>query len=338
MQIQINVLPHLSISKNGNVDVNIDLRDLVQLLIAIEEGSSLAKSTESMNLSYRSIWNRVRDAEKIIGRKLVNTVKGHGSTLTHEARQLITLIQSCDNSVLEISHQIEKQITQGIQSLGHSKQTWKMYASNDPLLEEILEEIEFVEVRTMGSNQAIDGIMRGSCDLAGFHVPDGESTELVMHRLQKENFIAIPVMRRTQGLMIAKGNPLKIKKIQDLARPEVRFINRQKGAGTRLYLEQLLEKNGLDHRKIRGFNKEEFTHTAVANSILVGASDVGMGLEHTAVETGLDFLPMGEETYFLAMDAEMAKKNFIKNLIKNLRLKAQSSSGYTKVQLRVSKA
>lgn len=336
MQLQINCFPQLLAHRNQNLaKLTVDLRELATLMRAVNSGNSLVNSSQSMGLSYRSVWNRVRDAENVLGIPLINRVKGHGSSLTPQGKHLLDVIDASDADLKKMASHLETKLIAGISNLSKADElSLKIYASNDPLLEEILEGLDKVEIRTMGSGQALDRLINRSCDLAGFHVPDEDNVELVRTRLSKEGLTAIPVMRRTQGLMIAKGNPLKIKKIQDLARPEVRFINRQKGAGTRLYFEQLLEKSGLEAKKIRGYTREEFTHSAVANAILVGAADVGMGLKNVALASGLDFLPMGDETYFLGMDANMAKRHLTKGLIKKIRDKAEKTPGYDKVQLR----
>jgi molybdate-binding protein len=141
-------------------------------------------------------------------------------------------------------------------------------------------------------------------------------------------------MRRSQGLIVAKGNPLNIKKLKDLARPEIRFINRQRGAGTRLLLDKLLDAQGLSAQKIKGYQREEFTHSAIATAILAGTADVGVGLKSVAIEYGLDFISLGDETYFLAMSADMIKRSAVSELIRKIRALAGEKAGYQTVKLR----
>jgi molybdate-binding protein len=129
-------------------------------------------------------------------------------------------------------------------------------------------------------------------------------------------------MRRTQGLMVATGNPLRVKKLVDLARPEVRFINRQKGAGTRLLLDTLMEKEGIRSDRIRGYRHEEFTHTAVATAIVAGTADAALGLKYIAAQFRLGFVPLEEETFYLAMSTKVHARS--KNLFNPYRLWPQS--------------
>jgi putative molybdopterin biosynthesis protein len=101
--------------------------------------------------------------------------------------------------------------------------------------------------------------------------------------------------------MVAEGNPKNIQTIQDLIRPDVRSINRQPGAGTRLLFDYLLKENGVEPSMVRGYEREECTHKAAAFSVHSGAADVGMGIFTAAKSLGLDFLPLTLERYDLVV-------------------------------------
>jgi hypothetical protein len=135
-------------------------------------------------------------------------------------------------------------------------------------------------------------------------------------------------MQRVQGLIVGKGNPLRITTVRDLARPEVRFINRQKGAGTRLLLDRLLTKEGLKAKQIRGYDQEEFTHNAIATSILAGQTDAGIGLQYVAKKFNLDFIPLKIEPFYLAMKSELIEHEKIIVLTKNIRNLSKKTPGY----------
>ena len=104
--------------------------------------------------------------------------------------------------------------------------------------------------------------------------------------------------------MVKAGNPKEIVGIKDLLRPDVAFINRQRGSGTRILLDYYLRQEGLDPREIEGYQREEFTHMAVAAAVAGGAADVGMGILAAARSLGLDFVPLAEERYELAIPRE----------------------------------
>jgi molybdate-binding protein len=112
-----------------------------------------------------------------------------------------------------------------------------------------------------------------------------------------------PLFEREQGLMLAPGNPLGLSGLSDLATKRVRFVNRQKGSGTRSWFDRLLAQAGLKPAAIRGYEIEEFTHQAVAAVVASGAADAGMGVRVAAARFGLAFLPVGRETYYLATRA-----------------------------------
>lgn len=135
-------------------------------------------------------------------------------------------------------------------------------------------------------------------------------------------------MDRTQGLIIQKGNPLRIKTIHDLARPEVRFINRQKGAGTRLLLDTLMQKEGMARESIRGYRHEECTHTAMATAILADAADVGLGLRYVAAQFHLNFIPIEEEIFYLAMKRKLHANKQIQGVMREIKGFAAEQVGY----------
>ena len=115
--------------------------------------------------------------------------------------------------------------------------------------------------------------------------------------LPNEDLVLIRGVKRTQGLMVAKGNPKNIQGVQDLVRKDVRYVNRQKGSGTRILLDYLLKKENFDPDAIYGYDREEFTHLSVAVQIAQGSGDCGMGITSAAKIYGLDFIPICEEDY-----------------------------------------
>ncbi|MDD3899544.1 MAG: substrate-binding domain-containing protein, partial [Syntrophomonadaceae bacterium] len=137
------------------------------------------------------------------------------------------------------------------------------------------------------------------------HLLDYDSGDYNVSYLDKylpdENVLLINLVKRQQGLVVKKGNPLHIKSIQDLVRPDVRYINRQKGAGTRILLDFLLKKEKLDAQSINGYNREEYTHLAVAASIKNDACDTGLAIYASAKVMDLDFIPVEVERYDLCI-------------------------------------
>jgi molybdate-binding protein len=255
--------------------------------------------------------------------------------LTEAAKTLLAIVDEVEKEFSEVSKDQEKRLQLHLENLNNDDhKKWLLCASNDPILEDSAQGINAFELRTMGSGQALERLLSGDADLAGFHVPDDDSISAVRKRLSAEGIQAYPVMRRSQGLIVAKGNPLGIKQLKDLARPEIRFINRQRGAGTRLMLDKLLDAQGLPTQKIKGYQREEFTHSAIATAILAGTADVGVGLKSVAIEYGLNFIALGDETYFLAMSPSLVKRSAVSELIRKIRTAAEEKAGYQAVKLR----
>jgi molybdate-binding protein len=205
---------------------------------------------------------------------------------------------------------------------------WVFCSSSDPLIEQVIDGLTHIDYQTMGSGQALERLLSGDADIAGFHLPDQDSLLQVQAHLKSAGMLAYPLMRRTQGLMVSTGNPLRIKKLVDLARPEVRFINRQKGAGTRLLLDTLMEKEGIRSDRIRGYRHEEFTHTAVATAIVAGTADAALGLKYIAAQFRLGFVPLEEETFYLAMSTKVHASKPIQKFIQSLQALAAKQVGY----------
>jgi len=157
----------------------------------------------------------------------------------------------------------------------------------------------------VGSLGGLMAIRKGQAHLAGTHLLDPGTGEYNLPYIERY-LRGVPVklvhlVNREQGLMVAPGNPLGIEKVEDLARPEVRFINRQAGSGTRVLLDFCLEKAGVDPQKIRGYEREEYTHMAVAVAVATGTADAGMGILAAARALGLDFVPIASERYDLVI-------------------------------------
>jgi putative molybdopterin biosynthesis protein len=115
------------------------------------------------------------------------------------------------------------------------------------------------------------------------------------------------LVHREQGLMVRRGNPKGVKSLGDLARPEVGFVNRQRGAGTRVLLDYHLNLMGIVTTAIRGYNQEEYTHLGVAAAVASGRADCGLGIPAAAQALDLDFVPLFHERYDLVIPGEFAK-------------------------------
>ena len=159
----------------------------------------------------------------------------------------------------------------------------------------------------VGSMGGLMAVKSGSCHLAGAHLFDPESGDYNFPFLAKHlpgvEVRVVNLAIRHQGLMVAPGNPLAIQGVEDLASGRVRFVNRQRGAGTRILLDHHLKRASFSPDQVDGYGKEEFTHMAVAVNVLTGAADCGLGIRAAAKALGLDFVPLARERYDLVIPA-----------------------------------
>jgi len=175
----------------------------------------------------------------------------------------------------------------------------------------------------VGSMGGIMAVKRGEAHLAGTHLLDEESGEYNVSFIKK--FLAgiqlqlINLAYRDQGLLVPRGNPLKIKNFEDLARQEVRFINRQRGAGTRLLTDMHLKRLGLSPEQVNGYEREEYTHMNVASAIASNNADTGLAIRAAAVALDLDFIPVAQERYDLILPAAFLDDPKVAALLETVR-------------------
>ncbi len=158
---------------------------------------------------------------------------------------------------------------------------------------------------SVGSLGGLVALGRGEAHLAGSHLLDPETGEYNLSYIRKHlpgtAVIVVGLVRRWQGLILGHGNPKDIQNLQDLAHEDVIYVNRQRGAGTRVLLDYQLSQLKLDPESIEGYGREEFTHLAVAAAVASGRADCGLGIQAAAVALGLDFLPLFSERYDLVI-------------------------------------
>jgi len=175
----------------------------------------------------------------------------------------------------------------------------------------------------VGSLGGLIALKRKEAHIAGTHLLDESTGEYnvsyIKQYLAGEKIVLMNLTFRQQGLMVAKGNPKQITGLSDLLRPEVSFVNRQGGSGTRVLLDYKLKQAGFNGAKIKGYNREEFSHTGVAAIIASGAADVGLGILAAAKALGLDFLPLLQERYDLAIPLEYYENQLLQPLLTIIR-------------------
>lgn len=188
----------------------------------------------------------------------------------------------------------------------------------------------------VGSLGGLMALQRGEAHITPTHLLDEESgvyNESYIRRLfPDEEMLLVKGVGRTQGLMVAPGNPLDIRGVEDLTR--VKYVNRQRGAGTRVLLDYKLKQAGISPEDIDGYDAEAATHMAVAAQVAGGEADCGMGVYSAAHAMGLDFIPVGEEEYDFAMRPDTYEMPEMKSFLRLLagdefRAKLEELGGYS---------
>jgi putative molybdopterin biosynthesis protein len=171
----------------------------------------------------------------------------------------------------------------------------------------------------VGSLGGLIALQRGEAHLAGSHLLDEDTGEYnvayVQRYLAGRPVVIVNLVHREQGLIVAPGNPRGIHSLEDLLRPDVRFVNRQKGAGTRVLLDYKLKTMGVEPGQVRGYEREEYTHLGVAATVLSGTADVGLGILAAARALKLEFVPLLKERYDLVIPLEHYESELLAPLL-----------------------
>ena len=237
-----------------------------------------------------------------------------------------------ENSIESIPQRVEK-----------LKNVLLVSGSNDPLLELLINGMNKA-TRDVSSFFSITGSLGGLLTLkdnqthiCGCHLLDAQAQEynlpFIASYVPNREIVVVNFVFRKQGLIIRKDNPSKISAIEDLWRQDVMFINRQRGSGTRLLLDNYLEKVGVSPSKINGYDKECDTHFEVGISVLKGTVNVGIGVESVANRLGLGFIPIREERFDLLVPRDyffIKEVQIFLDILRSDQFKkrAQSLSGY----------
>jgi putative molybdopterin biosynthesis protein len=164
---------------------------------------------------------------------------------------------------------------------------------------------------------------KGITDLCTTHVLDEQDKVYNINAVKKyvpdRNWMLVNIAKRTQGLLVRKGNPQAISGIADIARADVTFVNRQVGSGTRILLEAMLQEKGISRETVKGYEREESSHTAIAILVREGVADTGIAIHAVARVFSLDFIPLAEEDYDLLVTKEFSETERFQSLLSLIR-------------------
>ncbi len=282
---------------------------LMDMLHAVREHGSISKASRALALSYRHVWGSLKEWEQTLGRTLIVWDKGQRARLTEFGEKLLWAERQAQArlapQIEALRGDIERAFSTAFDDNAH---VLTMYASHDAALSALREQASprglHLDIRFMGSVDAIAALNAGRCMMAGFHTleqPGLASVAASTYRslLKPGQHKLIGFAHRSQGLIVAKKNPLRITGLADLKRAGLRYVNRAEGTGTRVLLDELLAQAGMKVSDVSGYASQEPSHTAVAQAVASNAADAGLGIEAAAHEKGLGFVPLVQERYHL---------------------------------------
>jgi putative molybdopterin biosynthesis protein len=283
---------------------------LIDLLQAVDAHGSISAAARALGLSYRHVWGELKRWEDELGSELILWEKGQSARLSDFGAKLMWAERQAQARLSPQIEALRADLERAFAvAFDPSAHVLTLYASHDDALPALrahaaAEHNLHLDVRFTGSVDAIAALNEGRCIMAGFHTltqpdPDSLAARTYKPLLQPGLHKIIGFGRRTQGLIVAPGNPLGLHSLQDVARTGARFVNRPMGSGTRVLLDDLLAGAGLSAAALSGYADTEPSHAAVAQAVAAAQADAGLGIELAARSRGLDFVPLAHEDYHL---------------------------------------
>lgn len=258
--------------------------------------------------------------------------RGAGTTMSLvRADGIITIPKNCEG--FEAGQVTEADL---LKPLAGIADTLVSVGSHDVVMDVISDKMALASSH-VGSMGGIMALRRGECHLAPIHLLDEVTGEYNLSYVKRffpgKKMVLIKGVKRTQGFIVAKGNPKNIRSFEDLAREDVSYVNRQKGAGTRLLLDYHLKEDGIKAESVSGYERMMPTHMAVAIAVQSNTADVGLGIKAAAKSLDLDFIEVTSEDYDFLIEEAMLESRGIQTFIEllkseQLRAEIEAIGGY----------
>ena len=282
---------------------------LMALLQSVDLHGSISAAARELGLSYRHVWGELKRWETSLGQSLIVWEKGQSARLTEFGTKLMWAERQTQArlapQIQALRADLERTFAIAFDSQAH---VLTCYASHDAALSRLQDEAAgqglHLDVRFCGSVDAIRALNEGRCLMAGFHVPlhpDTDSLSALTFRplLQPGRHKLIGFAERSQGLMVPKGNPLGLDSLSTVVQRRARLALRDKGSGTRLLFDALVQQAGVSGSDFEVTPQEEPSHLACAAAVAAGTADAALGIASAARSQGLDFVPLQQEHYYL---------------------------------------
>ncbi|MBR9913144.1 MAG: helix-turn-helix transcriptional regulator [Gammaproteobacteria bacterium] len=299
---------------------------LFRLLAVIRHQHKLTEATRQIGVSYRHGWNLIRNWSTFFGSDLVKLERGRGASLTPLGEKLLWAEQRASARFNPQMENLASELNVDIQRiLNHSSPLLQIHASYGYAVA-LLPTFDYsfqLDIQYKSPLQALQALNSGSCDMAGFPLPAQVRIERLLQDyarlLDRATHRIVHLVTRHLGLHVQPNNPKAILRIDDLARDDVRFVNRDTRSGTRAMLDQLLLNSNVQPHQVNGYQNEEFTHSAVAAYVASDMADTAFGVEPAARQFGLDFVPVTTEDYLLVCHRDSLEKTAVQQLLDFIR-------------------
>ena len=305
---------------------------LLDMLEAVAQQGSISAAARALNLSYRHVWGALKKWEEQLGREVILWGKGHTAQLSPFGQRLLFTERQAQARLAPHIEAIYAELERSF-ALSYDEHTpvLSLHASYDSAYTALRqfasaqgELAVHLDLTPCVSVDALRALNEGRASLAGFHVLEQAGKHSMAAHIYKplldvKQHRAISLGRRAQGLIVAPGNPLQLRSLEDVVRKQAQFVNRPLGTGTRVVLTDLMAQLQLQPEDILGFDDEEPSHNALAQAIAQGQADVGLGIASAARAKGLDFVPLCQERDLLVCHVSLIHHPAVQALCQMLR-------------------
>src|ERR1700692_3774224 len=256
---------------------------MLGILNEIRNTGKLTSAAAHAQLSYRHVWNLVEQWSEFFGVPLVETHRGKGTVLTAFGEKLVWAGQRMQARLGPQLENLAQELATEIKPLLHQRPSViRVHASHGFAVSKLRELLDRepgigVDLRYVSNQNSLVSLAQGACDLSGVHLPRGElraqSVQACREWLDPRGDAATHFVTREMGLMVKRGNPLKIMSLGDIVDRKARFVNRDHDSGTRLLFDQLLALHKIDEASIKRGQQMEFTHAAAAVCVASGIAE-----------------------------------------------------------------
>ncbi|HTV77693.1 MAG TPA: substrate-binding domain-containing protein [Steroidobacteraceae bacterium] len=302
---------------------------MLEFLNELRATGKITRAAERSQMSYRHCWNLIGKWAAFFGAPLVERSRGRGTRLTPLGEKLVWAGERLQARLRPQLQNLAQELETELQEvLPQRTTTVRVHASHGFAVAKLSELLSHqsdirIDLRYVSNQNSLVSLAHGACELAGAHLPRGGLRKAAIAAIRqwldpKEHRI-IGLVTREMGLMVKRGNPLKITSLDRLLAPQVRFVNRDPESGTRRLFDQLLGQQQLDPVRIDGYERVEFTHAAVAAYVASGMADASFGVEAAARQFDLEFVRLVTEDYFFVCRRQTLDNPAVRRVLEVMR-------------------